>query len=62
MKLKLKSILNQIESKSTMNHTFFSFFKYSKEKQNEIPPWPTVAIDQHALRKYAMAARTRNAI
>ena len=41
-----------------MNHTLCSFL--SKEKQNEIPPWPRAAIDQHALRKYAMAARTRN--
>ena len=31
-----------------MNHTLISFL--SKEKQNEIPPWPRAAIDQHALR------------
>ena len=42
----MKSILNEIERKS---------------KRNEISPWPRAAIDQHALRKSAMAARTRNA-
>ena len=41
-----------------MNHTLFSFL--IKRKKNEISPWPRAAIDQHALRKYAMAARTRN--
>ena len=42
----MKSILNQIERKS---------------KRNEISPWPRAAIDHHALRESAMAARTRNA-
>ena len=41
-----------------MNHTLFSFF--NQKKKTEISPRPRAAIDQHALRKYAMAARTRN--
>ena len=32
----------------------------NKNILNEKCPWPRAAIDQHALRKYAMAARTRN--
>ena len=50
----MKSTLNQIESNES--HIFFK----SKAKQNEKSPCPRAAIDQHALRKYAMAARTRN--
>ena len=40
MKLKLKSILNQIESKSTMNHTFFSFLNTQKKNKTKYPHGP----------------------